>query len=236
MAVSLFVRTFLKLMLYFFICASCAVAIRMSLKISDEVFRKLLHFILLGSAVVLLNLFDTWHGAAIAPLIFAVLVYPLLSLAEHLKRYSQFMVERDSGEIKRSLLYVFAMFSVVIAISWGFIGEKYLALAVILAWGVGDAAAALVGKNFGKRYIAGKYVDGKKTVEGSFAMFVASFAVIITILAINTTLAWYYILIVSFIAALVNSLVELNTKHGLDTITCPTAFVLVMVPLWRLMR
>lgn len=206
------------------------------MKISDELFRKILHFILLGSAIVLLNVFNNWHGAAIAPLIFAALVYPLLSFAENLKNYSQFMVERDSGEIKRSLLYVFVMFSIVITISWGIIGEKFIALAVILAWGVGDATAALVGKNFGKRYIEGKYGDGKKTFEGSFAMFVASFIVIFIILAINTNLQWYYNVIVSFISAIVNSFVELNTKHGLDTITCPLALVLVMLPLLYLMR
>jgi phytol kinase len=74
------------------------------MKISDELFRKILHFILLGSAIVLLNIFTTWHGAAIAPLIFAVLVYPLLSLEEKFKNYSQILVERDSGEIKKKSL------------------------------------------------------------------------------------------------------------------------------------
>jgi phytol kinase len=127
------------------------------------------------------------------------------------------------------------MFSIVIAISWGIIGEKFVVLAVILAWGVGDAAAALVGKTFGKIYIEGKYVDGKKTFEGSFAMLVASFIVIFIILAINTNLPWYYNVTVSIISAIVNSIVELNTKHGLDTITCPLALVLVMLPLLHLM-
>ena len=136
-----------------------------------------------------------------------------------------------AGEIKKSLIHVFVMFSIVITISWGLMGTKYIALAVIFAWGLGDAAAALVGKKHGKIHIEGKYIDGKKTLEGSFAMFLVSFFVIIIILLINTELSWYYNLIISITTAIVNSLVELHTKHGLDTITCPVSIILVLLPL-----
>ncbi len=232
---TLFLISFLKLLLYFIICASLALLLRIHVKLPDEVFRKSLHFILLGSAPVFLNVFDNWYHAAFAPLVFALMVYPILSFAENLKDYSRLLVERNSGEIKKSLIHVFGMFSLVITISWGLIGVKYIALAIIFAWGLGDAAAALAGKKYGKRYIEGKYIDGKKTLEGSFAMFLVSFFVIFIILIINTKLSWYDNLIISFITAIVNSLVELNTKHGLDTITCPISIVLVMLPLLYLM-
>lgn len=232
---TLFLISFLKLILYFIICASLALLLRIYVKLPNEVFRKTLHFILLGSAPVFLNVFDNWHHAALAPLVFAIMVYPILSLAENLKNYSQLLVERNSGEIKKSLIHVSGMFSLVIAISWGLIGVKYIALAVIFAWGLGDATAALVGKKYGKRRIEGKYIDGKKTLEGSFAMFLVSIIVIFIVLNINTKLSWYDNLIISFITALVNSLVELNTKHGFDTITCPISIILVMLPLLYLM-
>lgn len=232
---TIFLISFLKLLLYFVICASIAVLIRIFIDLPDELFRKFLHIILLGSALVFLYGFETWYTAVFASLIFVILVYPILSLAESLEKYSHILMERNDGEIKRSLILVFGMFSLVITISWGLIGVKYIALAVMFAWGLGDAAAALVGEKHGKRYIEGKYIEGKKTLEGSLAMFLVSFIVIFIILIINTKLFWFNNLIISFIAAIVNSLVELNTKHGLDTITCPISIVLVMLPLLYLM-
>lgn len=232
---TIFLISFLKLLLYFVICASIALLIRIFIDLPDELFRKFLHIILLGSAPVFLYGFETWYTAVFASLIFMILVYPILSLAESLEKYSHILMERNDGEIKRSLILVFGMFSLVITISWGVIGVRYIALAVIMAWGLGDAAAALIGKKYGKRHMEGKYIDGKKTFEGSLAMFIVSFIVIGIILAVNTELSWYANLIISFVTAIVNSLVELNTKHGLDTITCPISIVLVMLPLLYLM-
>ena len=43
------------------------------------------------------------------------------------------------------------MMAFSVCICWGIFGEKYLVLATIYAWGIGDGLAALVGKRFGKR-------------------------------------------------------------------------------------
>lgn len=232
---TIFLVSFLKLIFYFVMCASLALLLRIYVKPPNEVFRKMLHFILLGSSLVFLNAFENWYHAVLASLFFALIVYPILSVAEKLKNYSQLLVERKNGEIKKSLVLVFGMFALVIAISWGLIGAKYIALAVIFAWGFGDAAAALVGKKYGKRFIEGKFIDGKKTLEGSLAMFLVSFLMIFFILILNTSLPWYKNIIISLITAIVNSLVELHTKNGLDTITCPLSILLVMLPLLYLL-
>ncbi len=226
-----FLLNFLKLVLYFVICIILALSIRLFTKVPNEVYRKTLHFIVLGATFVFLYVFDTWYSAVLAALTFAILVFPILSLAERFKGYSNILAERKKGELKRSLISVFAMFSIVISMTWGLLGERYIALAVILGWGVGDAAAALIGKRFGKRYLEGKFVDGKKTLEGTLAMFVSSFIVIILILIFHIRLPWYGYLTVAFLTAIVNSLVELNTKHGYDTITCPLGSLLIILPL-----
>ncbi len=226
-----FLFDFSKLLVYFVTCASCALAIRLFTQVPEELYRKTLHFILLGSAPVLLYLFDSWHNAVLASVVFAALVYPALTLAEKLEGYSNILAERDGGEIKRSLIAVFGMFAAVIWICWGIFGAKYLALAVILGWGLGDAAAALVGKKFGKHHLEGKFIDGKKTIEGAVAMFIVSFITVIIVLLLSTNLPWYGHISVAIITAGVNSIVELNTKNGFDTLTCPAATLATMLPL-----
>ena len=45
------------------------------------------------------------------------------------------------------------MFMLAVGVCWGRLGDRNLALASIFAWGPGDAAAALVGKRYGKNKI-----------------------------------------------------------------------------------
>lgn len=227
----IFLIEFSKVLIYFIISASIALLIHFFIKIPNELYRKLLHFILLGSAPVFLYSFGSWQRAVLASLTFMIIIYPVLSAAENLKGYSKILPERDSGEIKKSLLYVFSMFAIVFTISWGIFGVKYIALAVIFGWGFGDAAAALVGKKYGKRYLEGKHIEGRKTVEGSFAMFLVSFITIFIILKINIELTYFEYFIISLITSMVNSFIELNTKKGLDTITCPFSILIVILPL-----
>lgn len=43
----------------------------------------------------------------------------------------------------------------MVILQWGWLGEKYLIIASVLAWGLGNAAA-LIGKRFGHYYIEGR--------------------------------------------------------------------------------
>jgi len=90
---------------------------------------------------------------------------------ERVPGYSDLLTERGHGEIKRSLLLVFFMFSFILLLCWGILERKYLVLASVLAWGVGDAAAALFGKKFGRIRLRGRGLSGEKTLEGFLAMF-----------------------------------------------------------------
>lgn len=92
-----------------------------------------------------------------------------------------------------------------------------------MAWGYGDAAAALVGKYKGKNIITHKWIDGNKTREGTLAMYIVSTLAIFICLIICTNTSWYICLLVSFIIAPISALVELLSKGGMDTITVPFA-------------
>ena len=228
------ISAIVSILIYFIVCATSAILLRVLTKIEDEVFRKLLHMILLGSLFVWMEAFPTWQSAAASALIFAALVYPILWFAERFKGYSKLVTERKSGELKSSLLVVFFMYAVVLAICWGWFDDRMLALASIYAWGFGDAAAALVGKRFGKHKIGGKIIQGRKSFEGTTAMFIVSLISVFTILTLRGGLMWYQTLVISVVVAAVSAVVELYTLNGIDTITCPVAAMVVLIVLLRL--
>ena len=74
---------------------------------------------------------------------FVVLVYPILILLERYTAFESLLSERKPGEIRQSLIIVFAMFAALIVILWGIRDQRYLVPASVYAWGLGDAAAAL---------------------------------------------------------------------------------------------
>ena len=223
-----------RLIAYFVGCAAAALMMRHLAKVPAEVFRKTLHMILLGSIFVLTYAFETWRAAAAAALGFACLVYPLLALGERLPGYSKLLTERRRGEIKRSLIVVFGMFAALISVCWGWLGEKYLVIASVLAWGLGDAAAALVGKRFGRHALLGRLVEGRKSGEGTLAMFAVSFLTVMAVLLASSAMAWYSYAPISAATAAVCAVVELYTRGGMDTLTCPFAAAAVLIPLIRL--
>lgn len=219
---------------YFFVSASAALLLRSFVRIPSEVFRKLLHIILLCSLFVWIYAFQTWWIASLAALFFIAIVFPLLSLAEKLNCYSELLTERKSGEIKHSLILVFSMFAVLNSICWGWLGERWLVLACISAWGFGDAAAALIGKKYGRHYLEGKLIEGRKSIEGTLGMFIVSLISVLIVLLINGNVMWYVSLTIAVMAAAASSVVELYTRNGMDTITCPFAAAAVLLPLLHL--
>jgi phytol kinase len=173
--------------------------------------------------------------SVLANIVFITLVSPVLLFAEkHLACYSDLLIERKNGEIKNSLVIVFGMYALIIGICWGWLGEKWLILACVYAWGVGDAAAALIGKKYGKHCLEGGYIEGCKSVEGTLAMFAVSFLSVIIILLANGKVAWYGYAPIAALTAAVCAAVELYTPNGMDTLPCPIAAAAVILPLVHL--
>lgn len=213
---------------YFIVCATVAVIFRKTIKIPDEVFRKILHFILLTSLFVFVYAYNTWWLSVLTCVFIIVVAYPILYFFERFSSYSKTVTERKKGELRSSLIIVFVMFATVITVCHGLIGNKQLSFAVIYSWGYGDAAAALAGTKFGKHKIY-----KKKTLEGTFAMFITSFVVVALILFLLNIVAWYGVIVTAFVTAFSVALVELYTPNGLDTVTCPFSSLAVMIPmLW----
>jgi len=213
--------------LYYCILAAAALLARFLIRIPDEIFRKTLHGILLGSLLVYVFGFTVWYHAALSCLCFAAVVFPILFFFERFKSYSHMVTERRRGELKSSLLLVFSMFAAVISVCWGWLGDRLLVLASVYAWGIGDAAAALIGKRFGRHKIPGT----KKSFEGSLSMFLSSFLAVFLILYIRGGISLGGMVITALATGAVSAAVEVYTPGGMDTVSCPLAAMTVLLPL-----
>ena len=220
--------------LYIIVAAGIALLSRKLFKIEDELFRKILHFILLGAYIPLVFAFETWWMSAIFSGSLIIILFPILLIAEKIPMFSSFVNERKKGEFKSSMVLAVGMMLISTTICWGLFGDKYLVLASIYAWGIGDAFAALIGKRFGKHKIKFKLADNKKSFEGSIAMFICSFVSVFVVLIIRGGVSVPFCLLIALAAGLICSFSELCTKNGLDTIICPVSAMAVIIPLLAL--
>lgn len=219
---------------YYVIVVVLFLTIKLLFKPPRELFRKMLHIMCAMSIFIVIYKFDKWYLAILSLAIFSLALYPILSYLERFPKIMEVLVQRKKGEIRSSMTIIYLAMSILIVIFWGLLGQghKHIIIASIMAWGFGDATAALVGKVFGKRRIKMRFADGKKTVEGTSAMaLVACLAIFITLL-LATPYPWYLSLLASIIVAPISALVELISHHGFDTITVPLA---TAVPLYIIM-
>jgi len=203
--------------------------------IPSEYIRKMHHVGYSLSIFLLLNLFSTWYMAIGAAFLLVILGYPALLLVEKMPFYKRLFVDRtkSKGELRKQLIYVQLSFALLIFIFWGLLGTSwhYIAAVAVMAWGFGDAAAALVGKAFGRRKVIHRYIERAKTLEGTAAMIgVACLALFLT-LVFYAGMSWLSSLIIALVAAPVCGLVELFSKKGLDTLTVPLGTSFVILPL-----
>ena len=220
--------------LYLIPMAIMALTARKLIKIPDELFRKILHFILLGAYIPLITAFETWWKASGFAAILIIVLYPVLTLAEKLPAFASLLNQRRGGEIRNSMILALSMMALSTLVCWGGFGDRHLVLACVYAWGVGDAFAALIGKRFGKHKIKMKLADHKKSVEGSAAFLVTSAIAVWSVLMIRGGIGAFGCLVIAVAAATVAMFVELCTKDGYDTFTCPAAAMVVILPLIRL--
>jgi phytol kinase len=177
--------------------------------------RKLVH-ILMGLVILVVPLFDHLWIAMIPPIIFTLVNYADLKLG---------IFAQISGEDQGNIGTVLYPISYII-LMWACFGTRWWGLAElgILTMAFGDAAASLVGREFGKR----KYkVSGElRSYAGSGAMFIMTFIVATYVcirygadfgMAINAG----SILGAAFIIAGIATVVEALSIKGTDNITVP---------------
>lgn len=128
---------------YIVACPAVLIIIRFTTKVPDYIFRKLLHTVAFTSILPLVFCTDIWWIAAAVDILFLILVMAALHFLEKAKH-----------EVIISFVALFGLMTLLIAIFWGGFGAEhiYIAVGAIMAWGPGDAVAAIVGKRHGKRF------------------------------------------------------------------------------------
>ncbi|MCD8153125.1 MAG: TSUP family transporter [Clostridiales bacterium] len=192
------------------------------LHIGGEVRRKMLHTIAFLLILVLLAASEHWYVPAFLSIVFAVIVYPILRVLEKHPFYTRLFQERASGEVRKSLLLLFGTAAFLITLFWGLAGSRLTVISAVLAWGLGDETAALIGRRFGRHKIGLRFADPGKTWEGSTAMLCVSFlAILLSVTAGGAGLS--RALLAAVPGGIVAAFTEAVTKKGYDTVSVPTA-------------
>ncbi len=75
-------------LIYYIAAASTMLILRRTIHIPDELFRKILHFILLISYIPFAFAFSTWYRSVLFILVMEAVIYPILALTERLPMFS----------------------------------------------------------------------------------------------------------------------------------------------------
>jgi len=221
---------------YIAILAIILIIVRFTTNVPDYIFRKLLHVVAFTSIIPLAYSTNIWFIAVAVEIFFLIIVIAALWFFEKFSFYKKLFVEKRKHEVILSFITLFSLIAIMLAIFWGLLGEmhKYIAIAAIMAWGPGDAVAAIVGKKYGNHKLQGQMIEGVKSVEGSVGMAITSFVCVLPILLLMSNHPWYISLAFSLLVAPLASLTELFTKKGFDTITVPivSAIVLCLSMIW----
>ena len=210
------------------------ITIRILTKLPSFVFRKLLHTVAFTCISLMILAARSWQAAALTSLLLATVIYPLLKAVEDMPWYAHFFVEKEPGEICQSMLMLFLMFAALIALAWGVFGQPHLAATAILMWGIGDASAALVGIPWGRHKIRLRIADGKKSWEGSLAMFLSSTACGLIMLIAVRGIPLQAALPPVIAGAALGTATELASPSKYDTITVPAVIMATLLALVRM--
>lgn len=225
---------FLGYLCYIVPVAVSLIVVHFIAHIPREVFRKLLHLAAFSSTPVIMAVSRDWRVSVVVLVAFGVVAWPLLALLESQRWYADLFVQRRTHEVRRSLLILFWGDALLVALCWGVLGMPQVVVASILMWGFGDAAAALVGKRWGRHHTGLPLADPKKTWEGTGAMWATSSmvgSVAMAVLGMHPLAAFA----LAVPTAVVGAYVELITRGGYDTITVPFANAAVLFVLLALL-
>ena len=206
--------------------------IRFVFKPKEYIYRKILHICAASTVFCFILPSHTWWICLLAVLTILVLIDITLFIIMRFKFYQLLFVDKEKYEILKMINAYYLVMMVLITFFFGLRGEfnRFLVITAILSWGLGDASAALVGIGFGSHFINIPFVDKKKTIEGSIAMFISSWAAALITLLIFMNYPVWKLVIAPLVLAIFLTIVEAISKKGLDTVTCPlTALVILLL-------
>ncbi len=190
-----------------FVCASVAGPLWLvGRRLVDPVTaRKVIHIAVAHWWLIAMAMFDDPWVASIGPacILLVATVIPL----------------KEDGRRDRGIISYAAALLALVSLSWRGIVAPWIAGIGVIVMGWGDGLAALVGARFGR---AGISIWGRrKTVQGTAAMFLASFAVTLILTCVFNPLpsGLPAALVLSLFTAAAATGLELFTPLGIDNLT-----------------
>lgn len=220
---------FAAMIVFLLPCVIAVILLKCLFKIPGFIFRKLLHIVAFSCLVWMTWRAESWYAAALTSAVIAAAVYPLLVLFEGKSWYAGFFVQKSPHEVRRSLLMLFLTYAAIVSAAWGLFGRNDLCISSVLMWGIGDAAAALVGIPFGQHKIRLPLTDGKKSWEGSMAMLLCSLAAGCVSFLLCGELSVPGTFLILLPGALIGTLTELFSPSEIDTVTVPVMILFVQL-------
>jgi len=175
-----------------------------------EFTRKFVHVGIGLWIVATIILFETWYWAALAPA--AAVVMNFVSLRLRLIK----SIERDRPADYGTVLFPLSFVICIAAFFRTAVPEAAAAGIIVMA--LGDAAAAVVGRTFGRHPYT--FLGAKKSIEGSAAMLVVSWAAVFAVLIFFRTPSAKAAAVAALLAA-VGTALEAAGRNGLDNLTVP---------------
>lgn len=182
-------------------------------KAGKEASRKFIHIMLSNWWIIAMIFFDNVFVAALLPAIFIVINY-----ASYKMNIIKVMERNDGEENKDSLgtVYYAVTLFILAIITFGPIDNPLIGLCGIAVMGYGDGLAAVMGQAIkSPEYRIGK---NKKTLAGSFAMFLVTLMIIAGFLTYNNA---SYVAIKSILVAVLMTIIEAISIKGTDNLTVP---------------
>ena len=110
----------------------------------------------------------------------------------------------------------------------GLLSKQMITATAILMWGVGDAAAAIVGIPFGRHKVKIKLADGKKSWEGTISMFLTSFVFGAAFLLFHAHMPAESVMLNCVLGAAAGAATELFSPSEWDTVSVPAVILIVL--------
>ncbi len=192
---------------------------------AKEVKRKIMHLLAMSAAIVWLYALEDCFRSVLTAFLFGLIMLPVFLLLARIPGATERFSARKKGEFGLNFAAYIITYCITALFLWGLLGHRDLVATAILAWGPGDAAAALVGKSMGKHKIGR---SKKKSLEGSIAMFTVAFLAVLISLLIFGIFPPVVAVVAAVLTALVSAVVELYVENGYDTFYCPVSASLVL--------
>jgi len=198
-----------------------------SLKVSRRVSRKFLHMMIGNLPFIIpfftMNIFPVLVAAPFILVTFLASPYsPLKNVSRKLKGLADITEEGH----QLGLVFYAVSYTILAAL---FASRAYVIAAGILPMAYGDAFASIVGEKYGKR----KYrVLANKSLEGSAAMFVASFfsfAISLAFFSMPYPFSFIDKILASLAVATVATIIEGVSPMSFDNLTVPTLCTLTFL-------